>query len=57
LAGRFASLLFSLNDNPQGREMLSRLPHSKFESANDQTYAPVKAYLKTFSETVRHIEY
>lgn len=57
LAAQFAALLFSLNQNEKGRAMLARLPISKFEAATDTTYRPVLEYLKTFSATVRHIEY
>ena len=57
LAGKFAALLFSLNESAQGREMLARLPISKFEAATDKTYQPVQEYLKVFSASVRHIEY
>jgi phosphonate transport system substrate-binding protein len=57
LATKFAALLFGLNTNEQGREMLARLPISKFEAASDTSYQPVREYLKIFSETVRHIEY
>lgn len=56
LAGKFAALLFALNESEQGRAMLSRLPVSRFEPATDATYQPVRDYLKTFSETVRHVE-
>jgi phosphonate transport system substrate-binding protein len=57
LAKKFATALFGLNKDEQGREMLARLPISKFEAASDATYRPVLEYLKTFSSTVRHIEY
>lgn len=57
LATRFAALLFGLNQSEQGRAMLARLPISKFEAATNITYRPVQEYLKTFSTTVRHIEY
>lgn len=54
---RVAQVLFSLQDSEQGRQMLARMPISRFESATDATYQPVREYLKTFSEKVRHIEW
>lgn len=57
LAEKFAALLFGLNGSEEGRAMLARLPISRFEPATDDTYRPVRDYLKIFSETVRHIEH
>lgn len=57
LTAKFAALLFSLGASAQGREMLAHVPISKFEAATNATYQPVSEYLKTFSATVRHIEY
>lgn len=57
LTAKFAALLLGLNESAQGREMLARLPISKFEPATDKTYQPVQDYLKVFSASVRHIEY
>lgn len=57
LTAKFAALLFGLNKNTQGREMLARLPISKFEAATDKTYQPVRDYLKVFSASVRPVEY
>lgn len=54
---KFSSLLFDLHKTGQGREMLARLPVSRFEPANDDTYRPVRAFLEKFSATVRHIDY
>lgn len=57
LVASFATQLFDLNTHAQGREMLARLPISRFEAASDATYQPVIEYLNEFSATVRHIEY
>lgn len=56
LADKFAAALFGLNANEQGREMLARLPVSRFEPASDASYAPVRDYLERFSRTVRPVE-
>lgn len=56
LAEQFASALFSLQDSEEGQKLLAAVPVSRFEAANDQTYAPVEAFLKVFNQTVRPIE-
>lgn len=57
IAEQFATLLFSLNNDEIGKQLLQQIPISHFEPANDATYRPVQAFLKKFSETVRPIEY
>jgi phosphonate transport system substrate-binding protein len=49
--------LVGLNRTQEGRAMLERLGITHFEHANNETYGPVQQYLKTFSKTVRQIEY
>jgi len=49
--------LVGLNATEEGRAKLARLGITRFERATDETYTPVRQYLKVFSETVRHIEY
>jgi phosphonate transport system substrate-binding protein len=56
LLDKFARLLFSLHENPQGVEILKRLPLSHFEPATDETYRPVRDFLEKFSKTVRPIK-
>jgi len=56
LAVHFARLLTSMSDSEAGRLMLARLPVSRFESATDETYQPVRDYLQIFSATVRPLE-
>lgn len=53
---RFATLLFNLDQHEQGREMLARIPVSRFEPANDDTYEPTRAFIATFIKTVRPLE-
>lgn len=50
---KFASLLFNLDQHEQGKTMLARIPVSRFEAANNDSYGPVKAFIETFSKTVR----
>lgn len=56
LAEKFATLLFGLHENEQGRRMLERLPVSRFEPASEETYLPVVKFLEKFSSTVRPLE-
>ncbi|HEY8034769.1 MAG TPA: phosphate/phosphite/phosphonate ABC transporter substrate-binding protein [Methylobacter sp.] len=56
LANKFASLLFNLDQHEQGREMLARIPVTRFEPANDDSYGPVQAFIATFIKTVRPLE-
>jgi phosphonate transport system substrate-binding protein len=56
LADKFASLLFNLDQHEQGREMLARIPVSRFEPANDDSYRPVQAFIANFIKTVRPLE-
>lgn len=53
---KFCRILFSLQDSEAGRAMLAAVPVSRFEAANDQTYAPVEAFLRRFEQIVRPIE-
>lgn len=57
LADQFARLLFGLHQSKQGQLMLDRLPLSRFEPANDETYRPVRDFLEEFSKTVRQIDH
>lgn len=56
IAEKFQSLLLGLNNSDEGKQMLARLPISRFEVATDATYQPVQVFLETFSKQVRTIE-
>lgn len=56
VANKFAVLLLNLDQHEQGREMLARIPVSRFEPANDASYGPVQAFITTFIKTVRPLE-
>lgn len=56
LVERFSVQLFALQNDEAGRKLLKAVPVSRFESANDQTYEPVRAFLENFNRTVRPIE-
>lgn len=56
VVGKVANTLFELNASERGRQILERLPISKFEPASNSTYQPVADYLARFSQTVRPIE-
>ncbi|MDD2685909.1 MAG: phosphate/phosphite/phosphonate ABC transporter substrate-binding protein [Gallionella sp.] len=57
LVRRVGGELAGLGNTAAGKVVLDRLGISRFEPATDEVYQPVLQYLKTFSETVRHIEY
>ena len=56
LVQKFAHALFDLQNSEEGRRLLAALPIDGFEAANDETYRPVRDYLRTFSKTVRPVE-
>lgn len=53
LLNKVADILFSLQTGKEGREMLARIPLSRFEAANDATYRQVDDFVAHFSRTVR----
>ncbi len=57
IAGKFANLLFGLQESEPGRVLLNRLPISRFEPATEETYRPVRDFLEKFSRTVRQVEH
>ncbi|MCK9397781.1 MAG: phosphate/phosphite/phosphonate ABC transporter substrate-binding protein [Methylobacter sp.] len=56
LTDKVAKLLFTLDQHQQGREMLARIPVTRFEPANDASYGPVQKFIATFIKTVRPLE-
>ena len=56
LVEKVAGLLFSLQQTQAGRRMLERIPLSRFESATDATYNPVRDYVRRFSAEVRPVD-
>ncbi|MGZ5013124.1 MAG: PhnD/SsuA/transferrin family substrate-binding protein, partial [Methylobacter sp.] len=56
ITNKFAALLFNLDRHEQGREMLARIPVSRFEPANDDSYRPVETFIATFIRTVRPLD-
>lgn len=57
LADAFARQLFSLQESEAGRRLLARVPVSRYEPADEETYRPVREFLANFSRTVRPIDY
>lgn len=53
---KFSTLLFNLDHHQQGQEMLARIPVTRFEPANDDSYKPVQAFIATFIKTVRPLD-
>jgi len=56
VVAQFSQQLFSLQDTEAGEKMLATVPVSRFEPADNDTYAPVKAFLENFNKTVRPLE-
>lgn len=46
-------LLTELHQNPQGQGILARMELSRFEAATNETYQPIRDFIKTFSRQVR----
>ncbi len=57
LAEKVGMVLVGLGRTKEGRGILNKLGITRFEPATDESYRPVRQYLKAFSETVREIEY
>jgi phosphonate transport system substrate-binding protein len=53
LVKQVADILFSLHESPEGRAILARMELSRFEAADDATYAPVRDFLNQFEQQVR----
>jgi phosphonate transport system substrate-binding protein len=53
LVRQVAKLLFELHTNKEGQHLLERMELSRFESANDATYQPVRNFLAIFKKEVR----
>ncbi|MBS4095724.1 MAG: phosphate/phosphite/phosphonate ABC transporter substrate-binding protein [Sulfuricella sp.] len=56
LLKKVADILFTLHDSTEGRDLLARLPLSRFEAANDATYQPVSDFIGHFTRTVRPLD-
>lgn len=54
LVDKVAGLLFELHTREEGQTILARMGLSRFESADDATYQPVRDFLKTFETEIRH---
>ncbi len=55
VAEKVAALLFSLQDSDAGRKLLEPIPLSRFEAATNETYEPVRTYVRRFSAEVRPV--
>lgn len=52
VAGLAASL-FSLQEHEEGRRLLAAIPLTRFEPATEETYAPVREFLRRYREVIR----
>lgn len=50
------TVLLQLQDHPQGQALLARLPLSRFEVADNDTYQPVRDFVLRFSQLVRPLD-
>lgn len=53
VADRVAEVLFTLHEDEEGRQILARIPLSRFEPATSATYLPVRRFMRRFTRTVR----
>jgi phosphonate transport system substrate-binding protein len=49
-------LLTTLHEHPQGQTILKPMGLSRFEKANNETYQPIRNFIKIFAKEVRPIE-
>jgi phosphonate transport system substrate-binding protein len=56
LLRRIGEALFTLHQSEDGRAILARMALSRFEPADDDSYASVRAFLERFSRSVRPID-
>ena len=56
IVDQVSKILFNLHKSDSGRSILDRMELSQFETASDETYLPVKAFLKKFKSHIRDIE-
>lgn len=55
IVNKVSQLLLSLHTHPEGQQILARMPLSKFEAADYQTYQVVRDFIHTFTTTIRPI--
>lgn len=53
LVAQVKQLMLNLHKSDEGRAILQRMFLSKFESADNETYLPVKRFITQFTETIR----
>lgn len=53
LVNQVQELIVNLHKSPEGQEILNKMYLSKFEKADNATYASVKAFMKEFEQKVR----
>jgi phosphonate transport system substrate-binding protein len=56
LVKRVAQSLSSLHASAEGREILARMPLSRFELADDKRYSVIEDFLRKFSQSVRPLD-
>jgi phosphonate transport system substrate-binding protein len=50
--GKFKKILFTLQDNPEGRKLLESISLGNFIAASNTTYDPAKAFLKKYHSVI-----
>lgn len=56
IRAKVSSVLFTLQETPEGRTILERIPLSRFVPADNATYAPVYRFMERFEASVRKAE-
>ncbi|MBF0308458.1 MAG: phosphate/phosphite/phosphonate ABC transporter substrate-binding protein [Magnetococcales bacterium] len=55
LVRQVAHIFFALHTHPEGEAILAPMALSRFEEADNETYAPVKAFIALFEQQVRPV--
>jgi phosphonate transport system substrate-binding protein len=53
IVDKVSHLLFTLHENATGQEILARMPLSKFEAANHETFQVVRDFIQIFTQEIR----
>ena len=52
MVDRVAQVILTMHTNPEGQAILAAMDLSKFKSANNDSYLPVRAFLKKYADSI-----
>lgn len=55
VVAKLSQVLFAMDGDAEGRQVLEQIMVARFESADDKTYAPVQDFLRAFDTAVRPV--